>query len=121
MKIKLYLSAAFVVMLILSSINTKAAVVIPVSTTTYSVEQINSMTIEQKQARILEIKDRISEIRAMDKSTLTRDEKKELRSELRDMRKEARAINSSDGMGGGVYLSVGAIIIIILLLILILH
>ena len=68
----------------------------------------------EQQARLDEIVARVNEIKAMDRSNLTRAEKKELRSELKDMKMEARA------MGGGVYLSVGAIIIIILLLILIL-
>lgn len=71
------------------------------------------MTTEQK-VQLERITNRVEEIKAMDKSNLSRAEKKELRKELRTMKKEARAI------GGGVYLSVGAIIIIILLLILIL-
>lgn len=73
-----------------------------------------TMSKEAKEARIKEIEFRVKEIREMDKSTLTRSEKTALKHELKDMRKEAKA------MGGGVYLSVGAIIIIILLLILIL-
>jgi hypothetical protein len=72
------------------------------------------MTDEQKTARVAEIRDRVNEIKAMDKSTLTKSERKALKKELRDMNKEAKAIK------GGVYLSVGAIIIIILILILIL-
>ena len=57
---------------------------------------------------------RLNEIKAMDKSDLSRVEKKALR-------KEVRAINTSlRSSGNGVYLSVGAIIIIILLLIIIL-
>ncbi|MDR6784043.1 putative metal-dependent RNase [Pedobacter africanus] len=71
------------------------------------------MTAEQK-VQLERIKTRVEEIRSMDKSDLSREERKELRKELRELKKEARA------MGGGVYLSVGAIIIIILLLILIL-
>ncbi|QNK62458.1 hypothetical protein H7F33_18260 [Pedobacter sp. PAMC26386] len=71
------------------------------------------MTTEQK-VQLEKITNRVEEIKAMDKSNLSRAEKKELRKELRTMKKQARA------MGGGVYLSVGAIIIIILLLILIL-
>lgn len=71
------------------------------------------MTVEQK-AQLEKITSRVEEIRAMDKSQLSRAEKKELRKELKEMKHEARA------MGGGIYLSVGAIIIIILLLILIL-
>ncbi|TDO21624.1 hypothetical protein [Pedobacter duraquae] len=71
------------------------------------------LTVEQ-QAQLTRITNRVEEIRHMDKSHLSRAEKKELRKELREMKSQARA------MGGGVYLSVGAIIIIILLLILIL-
>lgn len=71
------------------------------------------MTAEQK-VQLERITNRVEEIRHMDKSDLSRAEKKELRKELRELKSQARA------MGGGVYLSVGAIIIIILLLILIL-
>ncbi len=72
------------------------------------------MTEGQKAARLEEIRVRVNEIKAMDKSELTRAERKELKRELKGMKKEART------MQGGVYLSVGAIIIIILVLILIL-
>lgn len=58
--------------------------------------------------------DRLEEIKEMDKSNLSRAEKKELRKEVRTIKKELRST------GNGVYLSVGAIIIIILLLILLL-
>jgi hypothetical protein len=50
----------------------------------------------------------------MDRSELSREDRKALRNELQEMKKEAKVTS------GGVYLSVGAIIIIILLLILIL-
>lgn len=56
---------------------------------------------------------RLYEIRDMDKSQLTVGEKQELRKEVRSIKKEMKHI-------GGIYLSVGAIIIIILLLILLL-
>jgi hypothetical protein len=69
---------------------------------------------EQQQARLKNIETRVLEIKTMDKTSLTRQERKDVRKELQEMKKEAKA------MGGGVYLSVGAIIIIILLLILIL-
>jgi hypothetical protein len=71
------------------------------------------LTAEQK-VQFEKITNRVEEIRKMDKSNLTRAERKALRSELRQMKEQARALS------GGVYLSVGAIIIIILLLILIL-
>ena len=76
-------------------------------------ERVANMTTEEKKARAEEIKKRVYEIRDMDKSDLSREDRKALRKELREMKKEARAIQ-------GIYLSVGAIIIIILLLILIL-
>ncbi len=58
--------------------------------------------------------DRLAEIKAMDKSKLNRLEKKQLRKELQSMK---RGINLNNG---GVYLSVGSILIIILLLVLLL-
>ncbi len=59
-----------------------------------------------------QINTRLMEIKTMDKSDMTKAEKKELKKEVKDLRAKA---NSQ-----GIYLSVGAIIIIILLLILIL-
>lgn len=58
--------------------------------------------------------DRLDEINALDKSNLSRTERKQLRKEVRSIKSEL-AINN-----GGIYLSAGAIIIIILLLILLL-
>ena len=66
-------------------------------------------------ARLLTtITHRVAEIQSMDKTNLSTAEKRELKKELKEMKHQA------DGLGRGVYLSVGAIIIIILLLILIL-
>ncbi|WP_373522867.1 hypothetical protein [Aquiflexum sp.] len=58
--------------------------------------------------------DRLEEIKKIDKSTLTKAERKDLRNELKETKKEITR-NS-----GGVYLSIGAIILVILLLILLL-
>lgn len=55
---------------------------------------------------------RLEEIKAMDKSDLSRSEKKELRKEVKAIKAELQT------KGHGVYLSVGAVIIIVLLLIL---
>lgn len=88
------------------------AVIVPDDTKPRTELPVNK-TDAEKAARIQAIKARVAEIKGMDKSTLSRSERKALRKELRDMNKEARAAK-------GVYLSVGAIIIIILLLILIL-
>ena len=71
---------------------------------------------EQQQIRVEQIEARVTEIKNMDKSNLSKEERKELRKELVSMKKEARAVS-----GGGVYLSVGAIIIIILILILVIR
>lgn len=71
------------------------------------------LTTEQK-VQFEKLVSRVEQIRDMDKSNLTRTEKRALRKELKELKEQARALNQ------GVYLSVGAIIIIILLLILIL-
>ena len=57
---------------------------------------------------------RLQQIKEMTKHDLSRAEKKDLRKEVKEIRKELKIAK------GGVYLSVGAIIIIILLLILLL-
>ncbi len=62
-------------------------------------------------AKVNVLVNRLNEIDAMDKSTLNASEKKELRKEVRVIKKE---INRS---GGGVYISVGALLLIIILLI----
>jgi hypothetical protein len=64
--------------------------------------------------RAQELLQRLEEINGMNKTEMTRVEKKDLRKEVKEIKKEMKAIK------GGVYLSVGAIIIIILLLILLL-
>jgi hypothetical protein len=71
------------------------------------------MTAEQaQQAQVM--MNRLEEIKAMDKSNMTRTEKKALRKEVKTIKAAMADLN------GGVYLSVGAIIIIVLLLILLL-
>ena len=57
---------------------------------------------------------RLEEIKKIDKSTLTRVEKRALRKEVRSIKAKLQTTSR------GVYLSVGAIIIIVLLLILLL-
>jgi len=68
---------------------------------------------------------RVEAIKAMDISTLSTTERKELRKELRAIKSDLKDRKKSDvyastTSNGGIYLSVGAIIIIILLLILLL-
>jgi len=69
-------------------------------------------TSKTDEIRAQQLRQRLEEIRAMDKSTLTKAEKKELRKEVKEIKKQARELR-------GVYISIGALIIIILLLILI--
>jgi hypothetical protein len=57
---------------------------------------------------------RLYEIKAMDLKTLKPAEKKELRTEVRTLKSQLKALT------GGVYLSIGAIIIILLILLLLL-
>lgn len=64
---------------------------------------------EEVQAMI----NRLEEIKAMDLSSMTKVQKKELRKEVKAIKQEMKAVQ-------GIYLSIGAILIIILLLILIL-
>jgi len=67
---------------------------------------------EMAKVRVLEL--RLDEINAMDKSKLTSAEKKTLRKEVKSIK------NSLRELGGGVYVSVGAIILIVILLIILL-
>ncbi|RTY88654.1 hypothetical protein [Flavobacterium sp. RSP15] len=71
-------------------------------------------TPKEVPAEVKVLLNRLDEIKAMDRSSLTSVEKKELRKEVRTIKAELKST------GNGVYLSVGAIIIIILLLILLL-
>ncbi|HLX90353.1 MAG TPA: hypothetical protein VKR32_01640 [Puia sp.] len=78
-------------------------------------ERIAKMTPVQKEIRITEIKERIAEIKAMDKSQLTKAERKDLRRELKDMKKEVKEMNPTY-----IYISGAGLVIIILLLIILL-
>jgi hypothetical protein len=68
--------------------------------------------IESARAKTLLL--RLDEINTMDKSTLNSSEKRVLRKEVRSIKKELTTL------GGGVYISVGAVLLIIILLILLL-
>lgn len=64
--------------------------------------------------RAQQLMNRLEQIKSTDMNQLSRKEKKQLRKEVHAIKKEMATIS------GGVYLSIGAIIIIILLLILLL-
>ncbi len=103
MNVKNLLKSAMVAILVSITV---PAISDPVTTTTGPVKEANAPSQPMLQ--------RLQEIKNMDKSNLTKTERKDLRSELKTMRKQARGSN-------GIYLSVGAIIIAILLLILLLR
>lgn len=69
-------------------------------------------TPKNESAEVKVLLSRLDEIKAMDKSTLSFQEKRQLRKEVRTLKTKLATLNN------GVYLSAGAIIIIILLLIL---
>jgi len=73
-------------------------------------------TEEPVSVRSKELLMRLEEIKAMDVKSMPKSEKRKLRREVKSIEKEMREIND----GGGLYISVGAIIIILLLLILLL-
>ncbi|WP_298223811.1 hypothetical protein [Flavobacterium sp.] len=90
------------------------SIVLPVQT--YAMDTATAPGNEPKteEAYAAKLMHRLEEIKAMDRSNMTRADKRALRKEVKGIKKELATA------GGGVYLSVGAIIIVILLLILIL-
>jgi hypothetical protein len=93
-----------------------ALALVLLSSTSYAKPHAKAVALSaEQQARIEQIDTRVHEIRAMDLSSLSSQERKALRKEVVQLRKEAGGIAT-----GGVYLSVAAIIIILLVLILIL-
>jgi hypothetical protein len=106
MQAKYFLRIASFIMFLAIAIPASSAKIVPASA-------INSSS-KTEDPRAQQLIQRLEVINAMDKSEMTRLEKKSLRKEVRDIKKEMKTIS------GGVYLSVGAIIIIILLLILLL-
>lgn len=88
----------------------------PLQTNAATTSKTESTSTPITQAEANTLTGRLNEINVLDKSSLTHLEKKELRGEVKTIEKQLKA----SGNGGGIYLSVGAIIIIILLLIILL-
>lgn len=102
---KKFLQAASLAMLI--------SIALPASST-MSGDPLATRSSNIENTRVEELVQRLKNIKEIDKSELTRLERKALRKEVKGIKKEMKEIS------GGVYLSVGAIIIVILLLILLL-
>ena len=107
MTIKKFLRMAPLAILLAIALPASSAIVVPGSSAANSATTTENLRAQQ-------LLQRLEEIKSMNKSEMTGSEKKDLRQEVRGIKKEMKAIS------GGVYLSVGAIIIIILLLILLL-
>jgi len=85
----------------------------PVAIASDNVKDKNKTELsEADQERLTEIEARVDEIKSIDFSGLEKEERRALKKELKEMNKEAKQLS------GGVYISVGAIILILLLLIL---
>lgn len=72
------------------------------------------VTEETPDQKLIRLNQRLEEIKGMDRSKMSRTERKALKREVREIRDEVKQIS------GGVYISIGAILILILLLILLL-
>jgi hypothetical protein len=79
-------------------------------------DAVANMTEVQKAARMAEIDNRVKAIKAMDKSSLTKEERKALRMELRKLHKETVSIGHRN-----LFISIGATVLVIVVLIVILH
>ncbi len=77
-------------------------------------KDISRPTLPMSEAKTQAMVLRLQEIKELDMSSLDRTEKRELKSEIREINKELKK------NGGGVYLSVGALLVVIILLILLL-
>jgi hypothetical protein len=106
-KSKILIISGFLFLAFILPLNLKA------SANAKSAPNDSTKTIQLAEANALLY--RLREIKNTDKSKMNSTQKKELRKEAQALKKEFRANNN-----GGIYLSVGAIIIIILVLILLL-
>ncbi len=86
----------------------------PVTASARETDPVKTPNEKEMPERVKTLLTRLHEIKDMDKSDLTKAERKELRNEVKSIKSELSRTSN------GIYLSIGAIIIIILLLILIL-
>lgn len=99
--------------LFLMTAGTVNATILPIDNKPLT-EKRAALTAEQK-ARIEALNNRIAQIKAMDRSTLTKAERKDLRREVTEIKKEVKKIE-----GKTFVLALGGIVVAILLLILLL-
>ena len=78
-----------------------------------SKKELSSLSDKQAEERVLQLSQRVKELKDSDLGNLPKQERKEIKNELREIKKELDFLNNR------VTLSVGALIIIVLLIILI--
>ena len=77
-------------------------------------QTVKAMTEDQMQARAIVLEERLVELQSIDFETLDKVDRKAVKSELRYINKESKALAN-----GGVYISVGALLVIIIILLII--
>lgn len=87
-------------------------VMLAVAAPAMATEPVVTAPTETPEQHAQRLQNRLEEIKTIDKTKLSKEEKKALRVEVKAIKKEMKAIS------GGVYLSIGAIILIVLLIIL---
>jgi len=87
----------------------------PITNKTTVKERGNKMSDEEKEARIERLKTRANEIKSMDISKLTKDEKKKLRKEVKAMKKEASSFDARDVALGILGTSLAGVLILLAL------
>ena len=85
----------------------------PIQSIAAEKEPISFSTAKKESPELKALINRVNEINAMDRSTMSRSEKREIRKELRAIKRE---VNKHDG-GGAVYISGGLLLLIIILII----
>lgn len=108
MKFRNAMTAMFLVLAMILSVGGYAA---PMSNEVIPASNPTTAANEAEMQRLL---NRLEEIKAMDLENMPRSEKRKYAKEVKQIQKKMNAV------GGGVYISAGALLIIILLLILIL-
>ena len=112
MKRTIYLAAA-ILLLNLAALSSHAATTTVLTADKLTKEAVAAMTPKEKHARLLEIKQRVETIKAMDKSLMTKEERKAYRAELKDLKKETKLIDPR------VYFFAAGIVIIVILVLII--
>jgi len=111
MKQKIY-TIALVILLCFTAFNSKAAVVGTDGGTPLTKEAIAKLTPAEREARLAAIKARIREIKKIDKSQMSDEDRKQLREELRSLR------HQSSDLGGDIVIGAGAAVVVVLVLLL---